>query len=235
MIKELLENNFFIYGTIVVGVIGMIIRIMVGIVYNKILNASLNIDETNNKLINLIRKKFDTSYNIGMNVYNVEAFVDKSVLQHRFMGIFLSTWESICGQALIILLVSMPVLMIWGYLSACGIEVILHGLSVSILFIGIFIIVDKGANLHNKRDKIRINIIDYFENIYPEKRKHRKVIKENEINVDSLLESLSEIAAEKEEWKREKEKEKEKEKLIESKKKIWDDQIIEEVLKEFFS
>jgi flagellar biosynthesis GTPase FlhF len=117
-----------------------------------------------NKQLKHIKLKFETCYKLKIGVNNVDTFVDKNVLRHRFGGILLSTWEVLSGQVLYFSLLLVPTSALFGVFFDCGQDLILLTGTVGITTSAVLILVDKGLNLQDKKKMIRMNLLDYLEN-----------------------------------------------------------------------
>jgi len=138
---------------------------MLHLVYSRLIKASDNMAKSKNKLTQMMKKKFETCYKLKIGVNNVDIFVDKYVFRHRFCGILLSTWENIGGQILMLCLLVGSISTIIGLIYECGKPQILSTFSVGILTSGLLIFLEGLINLSGRKELIRLNMKDYFENI----------------------------------------------------------------------
>jgi hypothetical protein len=88
IMQYLYEQNVFIYSFIGLCGIGLAIRLIIDLVYNKLVKESDNPGASNNKQLKHMKMKFETCYKLKIGVNNVDTFVDKNVLRHRFGGIY---------------------------------------------------------------------------------------------------------------------------------------------------
>ena len=162
--KSIIEQYMLVYGMIVLGIIGIVLKVIVSSVYNHLIHASDKMGNSDNKLMKLIKLKFETCYQLRIGVHNVESFVDKYVYRHRVMGVLLTTWENLSGQVLILS-------MLYG--TAIVVSAIMTGVSQDALFIHFFtaiavcavlVLMDSINNLSVKRKRLQINIVDYLDN-----------------------------------------------------------------------
>lgn len=160
---------------------GILLELVLNRVYSRLIWASANMAQSNNKLAKSIKIKFETYYKLKIGVNNVDIFVDKYILQHKFGGILLSTWDNYCGQALVICLLLGSISTILGLIYDCGKFQILSTFSVGILTSGMLIFLEGLLNMSNKKDIVRINMKDYLEN-------HLKVRLEQELTNPELIE-----------------------------------------------
>ncbi len=164
MIKFLYDNDIIIYTYAGLCALGLLLRLIINLVYKHLVKESDNLGETKNKMLKHIKMKFETCYKLKIGVNNVDTFVDKNILKHRFCGILLSTWDNLCGQALFLNLLAVPIIAIFGVVYKCGQDRILLAGAVGILTSAIMILVDKSINLTGKKKIMRLNLLDYLEN-----------------------------------------------------------------------
>ncbi len=166
MVQELFNKNVFMYIMLGLCVGGVILKLMLDIVYSRLIKASDNMGTARNKLTQTMKKKFETCYKLKIGVNNVDIFVDKYVYRHKFCGILLSTWENIGGQILMLCLLIGSISAVLGLIYECGKQEILSTFSVGILTSGLLIFLEGMMNLPGKRDLVRLNMKDYLENFF---------------------------------------------------------------------
>lgn len=164
MVQYLMEENIIIYIFAGLGALGFITRLILDVVYNRLVRESDSMGATKNKQLKHMKLKFETCYKLKIGVNNVDTFVDKNVYKHRFCGILLSTWENFGGQVLFLSLLLVPVSAVFGVAFDGKQDKILLTGAVGILTSAILILVDKSINLSNKKAMIKLNLEDYFDN-----------------------------------------------------------------------
>lgn len=164
MVKFLYEENIIMYAFAALGGLGLLVRLIVNLVYRHLVKESENPAEAKNKLLKLMKLRFEACYRAKIGVNNVDTFVDKSVLKYRFCGVLLSTWDNFCGQVLFLNLLIVPVCAVFGVAFGCGQDVVLMTGAVGIMTSAILILVDKSINLPAKKKMLRLNLLDYLEN-----------------------------------------------------------------------
>ncbi len=165
VVQELFDKNIFIY--IMLGLLGggVLLKLLLQIIYSRLVKASDNMATSKNKLTKTMKKKFEACFKLKIGVNNVDIFVDKYVFRQRFCGILLSTWENICGQLLVLCLLVGSISTIMGLIYECGKQQILSTFSVGILSSGLLIFLEGLVNLSAKKELLRLNMKDYLENI----------------------------------------------------------------------
>ncbi len=165
MVQELFDKNIFSYIMLALCACGILLKLILNLVYSRLIKASDNMAKSKNKLTQMMKKKFETCYKLKIGVNNVDIFVDKYVFRHRFCGILLSTWENIGGQILMLCILIGSISTIVGLIYECGKQQILSTFSVGILTSGLLIFLEGLINLSGRKELIRLNMKDYLENI----------------------------------------------------------------------
>ncbi len=181
MVQGLFDKNIFSYMMLVLCACGILLKLILNLIYSRLIKASDNMSKSRNKLTQMMKKKFETCYKLKIGVNNVDIFVDKYVFRHRFCGILLSTWENIGGQVLMLCLLIGSISTLIGLIYECGKQQILGTFSVGILTSGLLIFLEGLINTSGKKELIRLNMKDYLENIL-------KVRLEREIVQPELIE-----------------------------------------------
>lgn len=164
MIEKVFNGNVLLYILIGVFSFGMLLKLILFVGYSRMIRASNNMGRTNNKFINKLKLKFETLYKLRIKVNNVDAFVDKSINNHKIGGILLITWEKLSGQvAIICVFIGLTCLLYGVYLEVNRMWIV-SVLSMSILTGGLLIVLENLLNKHYKKEIIKGNIVDYLEN-----------------------------------------------------------------------
>lgn len=164
MIKNLFEGNMFIYIMLGLCLVGVIIKLILELVYLKLVRASENMGTSKNKLVQSMKKKFEAFYKLKIGVNNVDIFVDKYILRHRFCGLLLSTWENICGQIVMLCVLIGSISTILGLIYESGKQEVLTTFTVGIFTTGLLILLEGIINISGKKEILRLNMKDYLEN-----------------------------------------------------------------------
>ncbi|MDO5520558.1 MAG: hypothetical protein Q4G58_08715 [bacterium] len=164
MVQEWFENNIFTYIVLGIFAAGFLMKCLISLKYRTLIRASKRMGTSKNKLMRVLRLKFETCYKIKLGVNNVDTFVDKYVYRHRLCGIKLYTWETISGEFVILCSLVASIFALLGVFYDCGRNQILSTLAVGILSSAVLIAVDFVINLRMKRLVLRTNIKDYLEN-----------------------------------------------------------------------
>ena len=246
MVKFLYEENIIMYVFAGLCGLGILVRLIVNLVYGHLVKESENPAETKNKLLKLMKMRFEACYKAKIGVNNVDTFVDKSVLKYRFCGVLLSTWDNFSGQVLFLNLLIVPISTIFGVVYDCGQKLILFTGAVGILSSAILILVDKSINLSAKKRILRLNLLDYLENfckvrleqevfhpeVYEQIRREFEQVTEAKKQVVPSKEAVKDDSKEELSRRREARKQKEEEKKLEVKRREEEQRKLEEARKE---
>ncbi len=164
MVQNLFNRNILIYIYAGLCGLGLVVRFILELVHINLIKESDNLGETKNKTLKHMKMKFETCYKLKIGVNNVDTFVDKNILRYRFGGVFLSTWENLSGQVLLLSFLIVPISTVFGVIFDCGQDRIINAGAVGILAGSILLLVDKILNLQTKKKLIRLNLLDYLEN-----------------------------------------------------------------------
>ena len=246
MVKILFEQNIILYVFAGLCGLGLLVRLIVNLVFKNLVKASENPAETKNKLLKLMKMRFEACYKAKIGVNNVDTFVDKNVLRYRFCGVLLSTWDNFGGQILFLNLLIVPVSAVFGVVFDCGQDLVMMTGAVGILTSAVLIIVDKSINLSAKKRILHLNLLDYLENfckvrleqeafhpeLYEQMRREYAQVAEAKKQVVTSKEEKNGEAKEELDHRREAKRKKEEEKKLQAQRKEEERRKLEEVRKE---
>lgn len=164
MIQEWYDKNIFLYIILGICGLGILIKFILSMKYRLLIRASKRMGTSKNRLMRVLRLKFETCYKLNIGVNNVDTFVDKYVYRYRFGGILLYTWETISGELIILSVLSGSIFSILGLLEECKRDDILSTFIAGVLGALVLISYDHFVNLNTKRKVLKVNVRDYLEN-----------------------------------------------------------------------
>lgn len=163
-IETLFQEHILIYAMLGMCGLGIVSKWFVSMSYKRLIKASDQMGNSKNKLMKLMRLKFETCYKLKIGVNNVDVFVDKYVYKHKFCGILLYTWENFSGQLLLLCMLTGSLGAVLGLIYECGQTVILSTFFAGLLTSALLVTFENLMNLNMKKNVIRVNIKDYLEN-----------------------------------------------------------------------
>lgn len=164
MIQELYEKHIFLYIMGGLCALGVLIKCILLIVYNKLILSSENMAQAKKSWLKNMKLRFESSYQLQLGVNDVDTYVDKYVSKIKYGGLLLSTWENISGQTIGLCLLTGSFAGILGYVYDCGQGPVLFTFFMGAWTAIIVNIVDNIVNISAHKQMLRYNLIDYFEN-----------------------------------------------------------------------
>lgn len=232
----LYQNNILIYAMLVIGCIGLLADFICSILYQKLLKASLDMGNSENKLLKLMKLRFETCYQLKLGVNNVDSFVDKYVNRHKFCGIFLCTWERICGQMIAICMTIAIVGSFAAFYYDCGQRTSLYTLGMGIIIVTMLIAAQIIFDISKKKQFLYCNIKEYLENYLKAKLENELLTPEEmEAYRNAYFEEDREGKKKERALAAKKEKEEAKRTKVEMAAAQEQEKIIEEILREYLA
>ncbi len=164
MVQEWLAKGVFLYLMAGVCGIGILLKLMLISYYGKQLRQTLKMEGARKKWLVRMQQDFEECIDMHGKVNNVDIFVDKYVEGKKFMGIMLSTWDKIGGQVWILCAGLLVMAAVSGIFYQVDREAILFTFFIGIWTVIVDIVVDNIANLAEKRNQLKRNLKDYFNN-----------------------------------------------------------------------
>lgn len=164
LLERLFKENILIYTMLSIFCVGIILKFILYIGYLRMIRASRNIEHTENKTLRNMRIKFETFHKLKIGVNNVDVFVDKQLINHKTCGLWLITWEKLSGQVDILCVIVACTSVLIGLVFETDKVWILSVLTVGFITSGLLIFSERMLNKNLKREMIRLNILDYFDN-----------------------------------------------------------------------
>lgn len=165
-----MTDFFYVYGAVyVVAALCFVAILMKGILsftYGRLIRAAKDMGRSNHSLMKTLCKKFETCYELKIGVKNVDIFVEKYLRHYRVCGLHLKSYEAVCN---LFMLLSMIVSLGSGILAmAMEMErsIVFSSLFVGVMGNGIILVFDCLYNVNAKKEMLRVDIIDFLENIY---------------------------------------------------------------------
>ncbi len=162
---EFLQTGKAIYVLAAVCLIGMLSKLAASNLYKGLIKETGNMMLTKNKWLRELRQRAEDTYRLNQGVANTQVFVEKQIYEAR-MGMFTPEgWSGFSNQltALCFLLGGAAAFLAYWY--RCDSYYIVLYSAMGVLS-GVFnIMVDYGAGLSDKRQRLSVGIQDYLENV----------------------------------------------------------------------
>jgi len=169
-----------IYCMMIIGMVGTVLPIWLDRKLRELLRME-------HPLAKAMVQKYSVCYKVKKSVNNVDSFVDKHVYSYKIGGLYLSTWDRLCGQLSGVPgLISVGVLLIWylqrsGQLGGQLVE--LSTVGIGILEAGLLIFYNSLFGRKEKLQRFCYEMRDYLENSLQPKLEQEKGVPERTIRV----------------------------------------------------
>lgn len=161
-----LENYGVAYAAAGLCLFEILVKAMLHRTYRRLVKAAANMGQSGHRLMKSLRVKFDTCYQLKIGVPNVEIFVEKYLRHYRVLGLHIRTWESICHFCMIMAMFISLGGGIFTMFLGLPEPVVFAGLSSGIAANGLILLFDCLYGIENKRELLRVDMMDFLENIY---------------------------------------------------------------------
>lgn len=186
MIREGLEQGIVAIAAGGISAGAVLLRLMLSGNYRRLVRASNSMADVKKKWLKQLKMKFEAMYQVGIGVHNVDVFVDKYINQRKVLGINLSTWESVSGQATLLCGVSAVGAVLFGMYYNCEQTTILSTVMAGIGGMALIRFVDNFSCLDAKKKQLSRNLIDYFEN-YSKVRLEQELLSAKPDNTEEIV------------------------------------------------
>lgn len=170
MIKLLFESGAVYAVVASIAGLGLIFRIMELMAFRSMVSQKDKKEKSNGKrpstFLTFLKTDYTKKYLTGKKVNNVDAFVDKHMMNREFCGLNISTYRKICGIISVLTVSSTILFSIWGKLYFREQNEILSTFFVGIISTTLLIIVDNLIDYENRIKKYRTGFVSYIENEY---------------------------------------------------------------------
>lgn len=182
MITTFIMNHLFMCSIVLFGVLSILLQWIMALSLKGYVKASSNMKTTKKKLLLNLKNQFETIYGMDYQVRNIAAYVDKYLLKMRFLGVSYSSWEKapFLSVGLATLLAGGE--LFYGYWKgqpkAFFVEI---GFAYGAICVCEFVFYHLCA-VHNKRQQIHIQLVDYLEN-YLTNRLMRSLVENKQLKM----------------------------------------------------
>ena len=192
---EMLRETFFMKGFITAMVIAVLTKVIVWANYHRLLVSSEEMERPKRHWIGTLKKKIENYYNLQTKVNNISCIVDKYFEADKILGINSFFLEQIPGFCAIICVGLGCLGAIRGIAMNADINFWGRNLIIGVVCgISIFMM-DYLTKMDQMKRKIKINLINYLENL---ENKKKEEIKKEKKQVANIEEHWGEIASSRE-------------------------------------
>ncbi|MDD3205101.1 MAG: hypothetical protein PHS74_05120 [Lachnospiraceae bacterium] len=210
----------FLTAIVVLLLLSILLQIISGVLYQKLILETENMQTTENKLLKTCKLKFANCYQLNLGVTNIPVFVDKFLNKISMGHIKLVFISQISGQCMLLAVLLGGIGACQGIIRGDSISMLLPYYIISLLGLYVYFSIATFIDIPNKQKVIKTNVIDYLENHMINKLKTVETEKETQKELEK-------------EFQQEFQNKKQKEKISFFTKS--EEQELEELLKEFLT
>ena len=164
MYQILLENILLTSIIIVLILLSIVMQVLIGTVYRKLINEAENLSATENKHLKLLKLKFQNCYQLNGNVPNISVFVDKFLNRLVFFQMSLDGMRRLASQMVMLAVFVAGVGASIGIIAGETMYRLLPYYIVAIIGLYIYYCVAALVDIPSRRETLKINLMDYLEN-----------------------------------------------------------------------
>ncbi len=99
---QFLQQNALLYGVVVAGVLGVISQVVLRVIYDKMIRDMKNPGMPKGKYMKQLKQKYHIYRRTQSGMDSIQAFIQKSLMEYRFLGMNLHTWRRLGGIAFVV-------------------------------------------------------------------------------------------------------------------------------------
>lgn len=191
MFWEFLQHSYLIGIVLALLVLSILGQIIIGILYQKMIQETDNMAITENKILKQCKLKFSNCYELNEGSVNIPVFVDKFMNQMKFAGMRVTNMTHVSGQLLLLSIFAAGVGACMGIINGEGLTELLPYYIVSLFGLYLYFSISSLVDVKGKKHMVRTNLIDYLENHLI---KRLQLVKEEEMQ--PFLVNRADISAE---------------------------------------
>lgn len=165
MMLEMIQSGTYIYGLAILAVIGVLTKFIVAMRYGKLERQAAEAGLTHDTQIRLWKNKYENTYRISKGVNDTGLFVERCLGQSKLWGMRISTWDRmnriLCGVSLLLSMAALTA----EQKAGAQVSVMLGHFLTALCISGVMIFFDFFCETADKRQRIGVNLEEYFVNI----------------------------------------------------------------------
>lgn len=177
-----LNQSVIMTVAIIFMAIGMLYQVSIGVMYQKMIQASDTMTGIDSKLLRQCKERFIKCYQLNGGVPNVSVFVDKYIQRIHFMGMSMNFIKHLSGQLMLAGVFIAGFGACKGILEGRRFVDLLPFYIVSLFGIYLFLSISSIVDMQGRKQSLKTNLMDYLENHVAERLEHGIEEKEKLIN-----------------------------------------------------
>ena len=159
-----LNMDFFLSLMITFFVLSILSQILIGVLYQHMIEEAENMQNTTNKLLLQLKQKYINSYALNDGVTNVPVFVDKFINRLQLGKISLNTLKGCSGQCMLLSVSAAGVGICKGLMEGDAFISLFPYYIISFLGLYLYFSVLSIMDIPSRKNMLKTNLVDYLEN-----------------------------------------------------------------------
>lgn len=192
-------TNIVFYLMAVVGVIGVLAKVMNQITLRRMVQAAGNMSKSTHKLIKLVRAKYEHACMLHDRVENTEAFVEKYIYEYRGILLRIHTWRQLEVQSVWFAGILAALGSISWYMANGFCEEMYRYIGLGAAEMVLLYVIIQLSDETYKINAVKNYMVDYLENVCAHRYRKARQTEKEQIDVIHPEGSASRAAAQEEE------------------------------------
>lgn len=169
---EYFNQRFIMVAAVLFMVISILYQIAIGIMYQRMIQATDSMTGTDNKLLKQCKEKFIYCYQLNGGVPNIPVFVEKYINRIHFMGMSMNFVKHLSGQLMLAGVFIAGFGVCKGIMEGERFLTLLPYYIVCLFGIYLFLSISAIVDMPGRRQSLKTNLTDYLENHIAERLEH---------------------------------------------------------------
>lgn len=159
-----MSHNVTIGIVVLLIVLSIIFQIMIGVLYQNMINETDNMTATDNPMLKQCKKKFANCYRMNGGVTNIPVFVDKFINHLRIGNISLISLQHWSGQLVLFSVFVSGMGIYTGITKGDRFISLMPYYIISLIGLYVYFGVSSAIDITGKKQVLKTNLVDYMEN-----------------------------------------------------------------------
>lgn len=139
-------------------------KIIIGILYQNMINETENMSATNHKILKQCKLKFANCYRLNSGVPNISIYVEKFLNQLKFGSLYMHTLYHLSGQFMLLSVFFAGVGICKCIIAGFSVGAILPFYAVSFAGLYLHFAISAIVDVKGRKQVLKTNLVDYLEN-----------------------------------------------------------------------
>lgn len=144
--------------------LSILFQMIAGVIYQSMITEADNMSATENKILKQCKQKYANYYKLNGKMVNTTAFVDKFLQKICILRIPLIRFSHLSGQLMMLSIIMIGISVCFSLAAGDTLFQIMPYYLVSILGLYLYFSIAGIMDLQEKRNALKINLVDYLEN-----------------------------------------------------------------------